>query len=1237
MMLENISKYEKLLGELEKYNNQLENKLSLSEFTKTREMSNSIKEIISNFKKNNPFVVDFVDNIICKNPQPSPRILRKEYPFDFKIWLQEEYERMMQGKRSPLILGESSMTEQEKEANTQKNRIIGEFEKIIEDSCNIASKRRLSPLKKIFTINKEFPELFSNKNQKHPSIYYAISLELFTTLIRISHETPKKKTRYNIQNNVFLFTFQKRLQKIIVDTIKTLNNKKEEDNEIKIWGYKNSIIKQILNDYGLAKKNQQQNYLQLAYDIFSILIVKGYLKPEVANIDDVENILEDGGDDWFGSFPNMTSFTSKFIPENMNEAIFNEIKRTRAHFMYCPPKKHRKKKKINDLKLNKTLPKDNILWKNFSYLGGNLTKESQISILNSPEWNNFISDESLNIVEQKCELKPLTLNCLNILQETQWEINLDFLREIAMFEGETEEDTKTPFKKLKIKSSKLKFLTWLEDEFKKQIQERSASNNKSYKNKSKQSKKNVWDIILGDASKAIRNTGNVFWHPWAVDSRTRLYPVNPLLSPIGDDFSKAMIRFKEWKPLTLEGFKWFKIHLYNLFTKIEPSDFITKPGSKKPFEDRVKWVDKNKKKLLKIAANPRNYKNLLGFENNIFSKKEVFSRLAMLIEFKRILEELDNKKKEMSIEDALNNIKSGIPIYLDASNNGFQHMAAFLLNEPLAKKVNLMNSTTPEDLYDDISKKCKEKIVQEEFKEQLKELGLNKKEIKAWKCIFSRDFVKNPTMVKSYGGSCEDAIIGKPNTTRKKGRKKPRDGYYFDGSKKLIDGLTKEELKKIKEETIHKQSPFYEVLKANQDLPNIKNFFLEYDTSKRITRRWHINDNEKNYKSSVEKLNNSIKLARIISDITEKSIIEITEEANGKIKKIINKILPHPCKKIHPGKSHDNWEENNPNYGINKAYIEWQALPPPSEKESSIIRNIYPYYDTRKTKISAGYFSIELPHDIIEKPNNTELAISTIMASSYSDRYKIVNYYLNEVKKSFILDLPDEEGKAKQHQELIEGFEKEAKEYLGNLTKEKRKEEDTWSSLQCRERRDWRNKVINKICENYLDADENKTFTSLLFILLSTISNTITYPIEKNKAEKNHIEFKTYHLGYHQGQNKSSLPPNIIHSFDATHMQLIITKFYKKGEREDFWAVHDCFGTHASDVEKLRKIIKDTFIELYNDLNLKTFIEQIIENENNKFGSKIKKRPKEKIYENAKDFLGDLDINTIKHAKYMIG
>ena len=94
----------------------------------------------------------------------------------------------------------------------------------------------------------------------------------------------------------------------------------------------------------------------------------------------------------------------------------------------------------------------------------------------------------------------------------------------------------------------------------------------------------------------------------------------------------------------------------------------------------------------------------------------------------------------------------------------------------------------------------------------------------------------------------------------------------------------------------------------------------------------------------------------------------------------------------------------------------------------------------------------------------------------------------------------------------------------------------------------------------------------------------------------------------------SGISPNFIHSMDASHMSLVITRW-----GGSFGPVHDSFSVHACDVNNLLDIVKDVFIEMYNHENFFKIIEDMILSE-----SPTMTRPD----------LGELNINEVRESNY---
>ncbi|KAI0640998.1 DNA/RNA polymerase [Trametes meyenii] len=60
----------------------------------------------------------------------------------------------------------------------------------------------------------------------------------------------------------------------------------------------------------------------------------------------------------------------------------------------------------------------------------------------------------------------------------------------------------------------------------------------------------------------------------------------------------------------------------------------------------------------------------------------------------------------------------------------------------------------------------------------------------------------------------------------------------------------------------------------------------------------------------------------------------------------------------------------------------------------------------------------------------------------------------------------------------------------------------------------------------------------------------------------------------------SAFPPNFVHSLDATHMMLTALECRSQGLA--FASVHDSYWTHASSIDQMNAIIRDTFIALHS-------------------------------------------------------
>ena len=63
-------------------------------------------------------------------------------------------------------------------------------------------------------------------------------------------------------------------------------------------------------------------------------------------------------------------------------------------------------------------------------------------------------------------------------------------------------------------------------------------------------------------------------------------------------------------------------------------------------------------------------------------------------------------------------------------------------------------------------------------------------------------------------------------------------------------------------------------------------------------------------------------------------------------------------------------------------------------------------------------------------------------------------------------------------------------------------------------------------------------------------------------------------------ESKRSIGANFMHSRDADHAHHIIYMCKQEGI-DDLTHIHDCFGTHLCDMDRLNRIIRETFVDLY--------------------------------------------------------
>lgn len=164
------------------------------------------------------------------------------------------------------------------------------------------------------------------------------------------------------------------------------------------------------------------------------------------------------------------------------------------------------------------------------------------------------------------------------------------------------------------------------------------------------------------------------YFPHSIDWRGRAYPVPNVINPQSDDLGKALIHFAEAKPLsTKEARDWFHIHGANCYGVDKVS-----------FSERIQWVKDNKENIVRSAQNP------LDCYEFWTEADSPWKFLAFCFEFKQFVETPET-------------FVSRLPIAMDGSCNGLQHLSMLLRDQKGGASVNLVAADKPNDIYQEVA------------------------------------------------------------------------------------------------------------------------------------------------------------------------------------------------------------------------------------------------------------------------------------------------------------------------------------------------------------------------------------------------------------------------------------------------------------------------------------------------------------------------------------------------------
>lgn len=107
-------------------------------------------------------------------------------------------------------------------------------------------------------------------------------------------------------------------------------------------------------------------------------------------------------------------------------------------------------------------------------------------------------------------------------------------------------------------------------------------------------------------------------------------------------------------------------------------------------------------------------------------------------------------------------------------------------------------------------------------------------------------------------------------------------------------------------------------------------------------------------------------------------------------------------------------------------------------------------------------------------------------------------------------------------------------------------------------------------------------------------------------------------------RQSQGIAPNYVHSCDAAHMMLTVVRA-KQGGISNFAMIHDSFGTTAGDVEQLYHVVRESFVEMYEEIPvIENFRDEILQQLSDDTKLEMQPLPER----------GDLDLKRVVESRY---
>jgi DNA-directed RNA polymerase len=219
----------------------------------------------------------------------------------------------------------------------------------------------------------------------------------------------------------------------------------------------------------------------------------------------------------------------------------------------------------------------------------------------------------------------------------------------------------------------------------------------------------------------------MIWFPHGADFRGRLYAEVNDLSPQGSDEGKALLEFGHGKPLGEDGLAWLYIRAASCYaTEKTPTGDVA--VDKLPFQGREQWAKDHLDRIHSAADHPLD--DLWWTE-----AEDPWCFLTTCFEISAAVRSGDPRT-----------FISHLPVPLDGSCNGLQHLSALGRDRDGALATNVISETGERrDVYAEVAERLKEMVA--------KDAGKGNELAWEWQPKIKRSLVKRAVMTTPYGVS----------------------------------------------------------------------------------------------------------------------------------------------------------------------------------------------------------------------------------------------------------------------------------------------------------------------------------------------------------------------------------------------------------------------------------------------------------------------------------------------------